>query len=71
MHDYSWLVVGCRVYDRLSHEGPRSLSGMPSGGIFLRDPSPYLREFLSKPRKTPNGLVDKRDRELNLAPPVY
>ena len=40
-------------------------------GVFLRDPSPYLREFRRKPRKTPNGQVDKRDRGMNLAPPIY
>ena len=34
----------------------------PSVGVFLRDPSPYLREFRRKPRKTPNGLVNKRNR---------
>ena len=39
--------------------------------VFLRDPSPYLREFRRKPRKIPNGQVDKRDRGMNLAPPVY
>ena len=44
---------------------------MLSVGVFLRDPSPYLREFRRKPRKTPNGYVDKRDQGLNLAPPVY
>ena len=24
---------------------PRPIGGMPSVGVFLRDPSPYLREF--------------------------
>ena len=33
----------------------RTEGGMPSVGILLRDPSPYLREFRRKPRKTPNG----------------
>ena len=37
-------LVGCRVYGRLSHEGPKPMGGMPSMGIFLRDSSPYLRE---------------------------
>ena len=36
-------------------KGPRPISGMPSVGVFLRDPNPYLHEFRSKPRKTPNG----------------
>ena len=35
--------------------GPDPLGIMPSVGVFLRDPSPYLREFQSKPHKTPNG----------------
>ena len=38
---------------------------MPSVGVFQRDPSPYLSEFRSKPRKTPNGYVDKRELVLN------
>ena len=32
--------------------------------VFLRDPSPYLRKFRNKPRKTPIGYFDKRDRGL-------
>ena len=43
---------------------------MPSVGVFLGDPSPYLSEFWRKRRKTPNGYTDKRDRGLNLTPPV-
>ena len=50
---------------------PRPVGGVPSVGGFLRDPSPYLREFKRKPLKIPNGLVYKRDRGLNLAPPVH
>ena len=34
-------------------------------GVFLRDPNSYLRKFRGKSQKTPNGLVDKRDQELN------
>ena len=48
-----WLVVG--IEGRLSHGGLRPMNGMPSVGFFLREPSPYLREFRRKPRKTPNG----------------
>ena len=43
----------------------------PFTGFFLNDPSPYLREFWRKPWKTPNSLVDKHNRGLNLAPPVF
>ena len=49
----------------------RPMSGVPSVGIFLKDPSPYLYEFRKKSRKTPKGWVDKRDRGMNLAPPVH
>ena len=49
--------------------GPGAIDGLPSLRVFLRDPSPYLREFPRKPRKTPNGQVDKRDR--GLTPPVF
>ena len=37
------------------------MGGMPSVGVFLRDPSPYLREFGKKLQKTPKGWIDKRD----------
>ena len=36
-------------------KGPRLIGGMPSVGVFLRDLSPYLREFRRKPWKTLNG----------------
>ena len=35
--------------------GSRSMGGMCSVGVFVRDPSPYLRKFRRKPQKTPNG----------------
>ena len=38
--------------------------------IFLGEPSPYLPEFLNKPRKAPNGYIDNPGRVLNLALPV-
>ena len=50
---------------------PRTTEKMPSVKLFLRDPTPYLPEFRRKLRKTPNGWIDKRDRELNPAPSVY
>ena len=46
------------------------MCGMPTIKVFLRDPNPYLREFWRKPRKTPNGQVDKRDQEPNPVPLV-
>ena len=65
-----WLV-DCRVEVNCPLMGPGPASGGPSVGVFLKDPSPYLREFRRKTRKTLNGEVDKRDRGLNLTPPVY
>ena len=35
--------------------GPGPIGGMSSVGVFLKDPSLYLREFQIKPQKTPNG----------------
>ena len=57
-HSYSFTVVYSYevcVGDKADclKKGPRP--GMPSVGVFLRDPSPYLRKFRRKPRKTPNG----------------
>ena len=39
------LVVGCRFESNCPLVGPGTIDGMPSVGVFLRDPSPYLREF--------------------------
>ena len=64
-----WLVVGFKAKCPLVGPGP--IGGMPSVGVFLRDPSKFLREFRRKPRKTPNGKVDKRYQDLNVAPPVF
>ena len=36
------------------------------GGVFLRDPNPYLPLFRRKPLKIPE--VDQRDQEVNLVP---
>ena len=47
------------------------MGGELSVGAFLWDPSPYLGEVRRKPQKTLSGWVDKQERGLNLAPPVY
>ena len=47
------VVVGFKVNCPLMGPGP--IVGMSSVVVFLRDSSPYLREFQRKPRKTPNG----------------
>ena len=47
------VVVGVKANCPLVGPGP--IGGMPSVGGLLRDPSPYLREFRKKSRKTPNG----------------
>ena len=70
------VVVGCPDKSRLVGKSScplvasGTIGGMPSVGIVLRDPNSYLREFRRKRRKTPNGSVNKRDRELNPASPV-
>ena len=61
----------CRFKSNCPLVTPGFTRGMSSGSVFLRDPNPYLHEFRRKPRKTPNGQVDKRDWELNSVPPVY
>ena len=47
-----YLGVGVGVGDKADclKKGPRPIGGMPSVGVFLMDPSPYLREFRRKPR---------------------
>ena len=48
----SWVVefeANCPLME------PGSIGGMLFVWVFLKDPSPYLREFRGKPRKTPNG----------------
>ena len=54
---FSTEELWCGVGDKANclKIGPRLIGGMPSVGVFLRDPSPYLREFRRKTRKTPNG----------------
>ena len=49
-----WLV-GCRFESSCQLVGPETIGGALSVGGFLSDPSPYLREFPRKLRKTPNG----------------
>ena len=76
MYIYANSILFLRMVgmDGFRHEsncplvGPGTMGGELSVGVFLRDISPYLREFRRKPRKIPN---DKRDRGLNLAPPVF
>ena len=49
------IGLGCRFKANcpLVRLGP--IGGVPSVEVFQKDPSPYLREFWRKPRKTPNG----------------
>ena len=46
--------LGCRIKANCPLVRPGPVRIVPSVGVFLRDPSLYLREFLRKPRKTPN-----------------
>ena len=45
-----WCGVGVKA-DCLNI-GPRPIGKLPSVGVFLRDPSPYLREFLYESEKS-------------------
>ena len=47
--------LGCRLKADCPLVGPGPKGDVPSVGVFLRDSSPYLREFQRKPRKTLNG----------------
>ena len=51
----SKMLVGCRTDANCPLMGPALTGGIPPWGVFLRNPSPYLREIRRKPRKTPNG----------------
>ena len=49
-------LVGCWFFKAdCPLVGPEPIGGMSSVRVFRRDPSPYLREFPRKPRKTPNA----------------
>ena len=48
-----WLVIGIKPIVRKCDLGLGE--GLPSVGVFLRDPSPYLSEFRRNPRKTRLG----------------
>ena len=63
------VVLGFRIKANCPLVGAGFVKKAPSMGVFLRDPSPYLREFGRKPRKTPNDKINKRDRGLSLAYP--
>ena len=64
---FGWLLVLWPIVS----ERHIPMGGMPSMESFLNDPSPYLREFRRITQKTPTGCVDKCDRGMNLAFPVY
>ena len=48
-----WMDVGFEFNCPLL--GPGTIGGVPSVKVFLRDPSPYLPKFRTKPRKIANG----------------
>ena len=57
----AWLVIGLSPTVKW---GTWDLGGgMPSIGVFLRDPNLYLCKFQRNPRKTPNGSIEERDQE--------
>ena len=47
--------LGCNIKTNCPLVEPDPVGGLPSVGFFLRDPTPYLREFWRKTRKTLNG----------------
>ena len=49
-----WLV-GCRNKDNSPLVGPETDRGVPSMGVILRNPSPYLREFRRKHTYSPRS----------------
>ena len=49
--------VGCRCKANCPLAGPGPIEGVPSIGVFLRDPSPYLREFQRKLRRAWSSSV--------------
>ena len=44
---HTWLT-GCRIKGNCPLKGPWPAGGLPFVGVFLRDPSPHLREFRKK-----------------------
>ena len=48
-----WLV-GCKYESNCPLGDPGTIGGVPSLGVFIRDPSAYLREIRKKTRKTLN-----------------
>ena len=54
------IGLGCRNEANCPHMEPGPMRGMPSVGVVS---SPFLHDFQRKPRKTPKGEVDKRDRD--------
>ena len=66
-----WVALSCLFKVNCPLVGPGPIGRLPFLGVFLRDFSPYLRDCWRKPWNIPNGLVDKSDQGLNLAPPVY
>ena len=68
---HSWLFGWLLHQGQLSACSHVNLQGsVHCMGVFLRDPSPYLLEFQTKPRKTLNVYHNKRDWLMNLAPHI-
>ena len=47
-------LLGCKTKANCPLVGPGSIGGVPSVGVFLRDPCLYLSEFRRKLGKIPN-----------------
>ena len=53
--DYLSILCYSRVKDNCPQMGPGPTEELRSVEVFLSDPSQHLREFQTRPRKTPNG----------------
>ena len=65
MKKFGWLV-GRRINANCPLVGPGPLGGLPSDGVFLRDPSPSFEENHGKLRTT-----RPTSARLNLASPSF
>ena len=59
-------LVGCSINANCPLEGPRPVGGVSSVGVFLRDPSPYLRKVQEK--TTENSERLGRQERLGIEP---
>ena len=54
-----WIWLDCRINANCPLVRPGPARGVPSLGVFQKNPFLYLRKFWRKTRKASNGYVDK------------